>query len=114
MVVERRNGWDPLAAIASAIALGTIAWYLAAVHQQGGGGVVWFPGGLALAAVLCAYSAAPRSPRRAVALVVSGVLLAALGLVAILSVGLPVAVAAVLAFVAAARRGTSKGDSRFT
>lgn len=90
-----------LAAAAAAVALLMIAGYLALIHSQGDEPAIWFIAGLAVGALLAAYAAMSHSSRRRPALLVSGVVLSALGLLGILSVGLPVIVAGVLAFIAA-------------
>ena len=97
------RGWDLLAAIAAAITLGMIALYIALIVQQDGEVAAWFVAGLAVAAVLTTYGVARRAPRRTLALVVAGVLLAVLGLLGILSIGLPILAAGVLALLAARR-----------
>ena len=109
MVSGRRSGWDPLAAVAAAIGLAVLIVYMGLIRQQGGQPAVWFVAGIALAVVLAGYGAARRAPRRVPALAVSGVMLALLGLVGILSIGLPVLVAGVLALVAAARSRAAVG-----
>ena len=63
----------------------------------------WFVAGLAAAAFLSVYGVARAAPRRALALLASGVVMTVLGFLAILSIGLPILGAGVLALVAAAR-----------
>jgi hypothetical protein len=92
-----------MAAASAAIALLMIAVYLVLIHAQGNQPALWFVAGVAVAAVLAAYGSGRRPRRRRPALIVAGVLLSALGLVGILSVGLPVIAAGVLALVAAGR-----------
>jgi hypothetical protein len=101
----RRSGWDPLAAIAAAIALVMIGLYLGLISQQGGDVAAWFPAGLAVAALLCIYGAARSAPRRRLALAVSGVMMVVLGFLSILSIGFPILVAGVVALTGAARVG---------
>jgi hypothetical protein len=98
-----RDGWDPLAAIAALIALVMMVLYVGLVRQQGDQVVAWFLGGLAAAAALSIYGAARAASRRGLALAVSGAVLTVLGVLGILSIGLPILVAGVLALVAAAR-----------
>jgi hypothetical protein len=103
MTFGRPNVWDPLPAIAAVIALIVIGLYVGLIRQQGGQVVAWFVAGLAGAAVLSVYGVVRSAPRRGLALALSGVVMALLGLLAILSIGCPVLVAGVLALVAAAR-----------
>ncbi|GAA2628514.1 hypothetical protein [Paractinoplanes durhamensis] len=88
------------AAASAAIALVMIAVYLGLIAHQDGEPAVWFVAGLAAAALLAAYGAA--RPAR-LALIAAGVLMLAFGLLGILSIGLPIIVAGVLALVAAGR-----------
>lgn len=99
----RSKNWDVLAAIAAATALVMIGLYIGLIGEQGGRLAVWFVGGLAAAAILAIYGAARSAPRRALALAVSGGLMAILGLLGILSIGLPILVAGIVALVAAGR-----------
>src|SRR6266498_673759 len=103
MTSRVRNGWDPLAAIAALVALVMMVLYIGLIRQQGGQVVAWFLGGMAAAALLGSYGAARAAPRRGLALAVSGVVLAVLGVLGILSIGFPILGAGVLALVAAAR-----------
>jgi hypothetical protein len=98
-----RNRLDPMAAIASLIALVMTVLYVAMMSQQGDVVVGWFIGGLTMAALLGIYGAVRAVPLRRLALAVSGAVLTALGVVAILSIGLPILGAGVLALAAAAR-----------
>ena len=98
-----RNGWDPLAAIAGLIALIMIVFYVELIHQQGGRVAAWFLAGLAIAALLSIYGVARAAPGRRPVLAVSGVMMVALGLLGILSIGLPILGAGVVALVAATR-----------
>ena len=98
-----------LATASAAIALIMIVVYLWLINQQGNQPAAWFPAGLAVAALLAAYGSARRARWRRPALIASGVLLLALGLLGILSVGAPVVAAGVLAIVAAATPRASRG-----
>ncbi|GAA1284884.1 hypothetical protein Psi02_32900 [Planotetraspora silvatica] len=102
-MISSRNGWDPLAAIAVLIAVAMLVLYVVLIRQQGGHAAAWFLGGLAVAALLGIYGVAHAAPRRGLALAVSGVVLMLLGILGILSIGLPILGAGVLAVVAAAR-----------
>lgn len=102
-----RNDWDLLAAIAAMIALIMIGLYIGLISQQGGQVAAWFIAGLAAAALLSIYGVARAAPRRGLALAVSGVLMAVLGFLSILSIGFPILGAGVLALVAAARAASA-------
>jgi hypothetical protein len=103
-----RNDWDLLAAIAAVIALSMIGLYIGLIRQQGGHVAVWFLAGLAAAALLSIYGVIRAAPRRGLALAVSGVVMVALGLLGILSIGLPILGAGVLALVAAGRAASAR------
>jgi hypothetical protein len=103
MTSASRNGWDLPAAIAAVIGLVMIGLYLGLIDQQGNQPVAWFLGGLAAAALLASYGAARAAPRRGSVLAVSGAVMTVLGILSILSIGLPILGAGVLALVAAAR-----------
>lgn len=94
-----RDGWDLAAVIAAAIPLVMIGFYLGLVRQQGGPIAVWFVVGLAAAALLSTYGAARSAPRRRLALAVAGVVMVALGFLGLLTIGLPILVAGVIALV---------------
>lgn len=87
----------------AATALVMMGLYAGLMGQQGDQVVVWFLGGLAGAALLGMYGVARAVPWRGLALAVSGVVLTVLGILGILSIGLPILCAGVLALVAAAR-----------
>lgn len=93
-----------LAAASATIALTMLVVYLLLIAHQGNEPAIWFLAALGVAILLAAYGAT--GPHRT-ALIAAGALLIALGLVGILSIGLPILVAGVLAMVAAARRATS-------
>jgi hypothetical protein len=108
MMSGRRTGWDPLAAITAVIALVMIGIYIRLISQQGAHVAVWFVGGLAAAALLAIYGVRHAAHWRGSVLVVSGVMLGMLGFLSILSIGLPILGAGVLALVAAARTAFSR------
>ncbi|HEX7744585.1 MAG TPA: hypothetical protein VF462_04910 [Micromonosporaceae bacterium] len=105
MTSGSRNDWDLLAAIAAVIALVMIGLYIGLISQEGDDVAAWFLGGLAAAALLATYGVARAAPQRGLALSASGVVLTVFGFLAILSIGLPILGAGVLALVAAARSG---------
>ena len=82
-----------------------IGLYLALIRHQGGEIAVWFVVGLAGAALLSIYGVPRRAPGRRLALRVSGVVMIALGVAGLLTVGLPIILAGAVALVAAARSG---------
>lgn len=96
-----RIDWLPLVVVL--LCLLSAGGYVIAVVGQGGTPVLWFVGGLLVAAALTLGGALGSRRRRAPALLVSGVLLCALGALALFSVGLPVIAAGLIAFAAAAR-----------
>lgn len=112
-----RNGWDLLAAIAAVIAVAMIALYAWLMSQQGDQAVAWFLVGITVAALLSIYGVPHAAPGRRVALAVSGVVMVALGLLGILSIGLPILGAGLLALLATARskrHGTPTAEQRLT
>jgi hypothetical protein len=107
MTTGGRNGWDVLAAIPAVIALVMIGLYIGLIRQQGGPMATWFIAGLGAAALLSIYGAARAAPWRALALAVSGVVMAVLGFLSILSIGFPILCAGVLALFTAARAASA-------
>jgi len=100
---DKRTGVDILAAIAAVLAA-TMAFGVARVFlRQGDAPVIWFFVGLVAAVLLSAYAIVRQAPRRGMALWASGLLLIGLGVLAILSVGLPIMIAGFIALIAAAR-----------
>ncbi|WP_336216622.1 hypothetical protein [Nonomuraea sp. LPB2021202275-12-8] len=100
---ERRfDAGTVLAALAAMIAVLMSIWYVALMAQEGGRPVAWFTGGLVGCAVLLAYGMVRTARRRGTALAIAGVVLIVLGYLALLSIGLPILVAGVLAVIAAA------------
>ena len=94
---------DPFAVVAGLLAAAMLAVYVAVVRQQQGEPAPWALAALALGAVASGYGAVRAAPRRRVALALAAAVLLATGLLAILSIGLPILAAGVLALVAAAR-----------
>jgi hypothetical protein len=106
MTTGPRRRWDPIAAIAALIAVIMIGVYAAVLSRQDDQPVVWFAAGLLAATLLAAYGAARAAPRRRTALSVSGSMMVALGILGLLSIGLPILGAGLLALIAAARATT--------
>ena len=94
---------DVLAAVAAVLAVAMTAVYLALLRQEQDRPLPWVLLVLALGAAGSGYGAVVAWPHRRAALWSAGLLLAALGAVAILSIGLPILVAGILCLVAAAR-----------
>jgi len=95
------------AAVSAAVALLMNGVYLWLIHRDGNSPALWFVAGLGLAALLAAYGALRAAPGRRPALIASGVLLLGLGLVGILTIGLPIILAGLLAVIAATRAGST-------
>ncbi len=112
MAPEQRTGWDPLAAMAAFTALAMVMVYLALlggqqghapVGQRAGGTEILVVGGLVVAALLSSYGMVRAAPLRVWALVVSALVMGVLGLLALLTIGIPVLIGAILAVIAAGR-----------
>ena len=102
------HGVDPLAAFSALMALVAAVGYLLIVNAQGSGSpVLWFLVGLLVGGGLSAYAARRTTPRRPVLLLGAGVILGLLGLLTILTIGLPILVAGCLALVAGVRASRS-------
>lgn len=98
---------DLLAVSACLLAWAMAAVYLLLIRAQGNQPVAAVFVLLLVGGGLAAYGAWPRAAGRAPALVASAVVLALLGLLAILSIGPPILVAAGLALAAAVRQRRS-------
>ena len=94
---------DLLAVGASMVALAMLVAYLAVMSSQEDDPAVWAVVVLVLGAFGAAYGAVVSAPYRRAALVVAAVMLLGLGLLAILSIGLPILLAGGLCLVAAMR-----------
>jgi hypothetical protein len=79
--------------------------YVLVIRQQGDQPAAWFLGGMGVCALLSSYGAARSAPRRVWALVASSTILIVFGILAILSIGLPILVAGIFAVVAVVRSG---------
>lgn len=105
------NSGRPWAAVTAALALLMDGVYLWLVHGQGNSPAIWFVAGLSVAALLAGYGAVPAARGRRPVLIASGVLLLGLGLAGILTIGLPIVLAGVLAIVAATRTGHDRSGT---
>jgi hypothetical protein len=94
---------DLWAAGAALLALLMTVAYVAIIIDQSGDPAVWFIALMAVAIACGAYGSARAMPVRRVALLVCAVILSGLGLLAILSIGLPVLIAGGLAWIAFVR-----------
>jgi len=100
---------DPAAVVAALVACAVAVGYVWLMRQENDQPAAWFLGGLVVSALLCVYGSA-RVPMRRTALAIAGGIMTVLGAVGILSIGLPVLVAGILALMAAAR--SRAADSR--
>ena len=95
---------DLLAVGAAALAVAMTAVYRSVIDAQGDGSPLWWvQAALLVGAFLALVGAPTRNRRRVPVLLVAAGLLGVLGLLAILSIGFPILVAAGLAFLAALR-----------
>jgi hypothetical protein len=94
---------DPVAAAAAVLAAAMAAVYVRVMHGQGDEPVAWVLVVLVAGALAAAYGAVPGAPHRRPALFAGGTALVLLGLLAILTIGLPILVAGALAVVAGSR-----------
>lgn len=96
--------WDPVALTAALVPAAMAVVYLLIMRSEGDTPAWWFVGMLVLAAVLCGYATRRDAPRRQPALLVAGAALLAAGVLALLSIGLPLLIAGALALGAGLRR----------
>ena len=94
---------DLIAVAAAVLALVMMVVYLSIMRQGSDGPAAWFVSGFILGAAAAGYGAITAAPHRGAALVLAGVVLAAMGVLAILSIGFPILVASVLCVFSAAR-----------
>lgn len=99
----RRPAVDPLAVVAVVIALVMAGVYVGIMREQGDTPVPWFLAGLLVGAVAAGYGAIPAGPNRRAVLVLAAVVLVAMGVVAMLTIGFPILIAGALCAVAAMR-----------
>lgn len=104
-VASPNRAWEYLPIIPAVAAAVTLLGYVRLMRQQGDDPVAWFAIGLGIAACGSMYGAWPRAPFRAAALAIAGTILVAWGVLALLSVGLPLLIAGGVALVAATRAG---------
>lgn len=99
--------FDLFAIFAAAVAAGVLGAYVTIMREQGDRPVVWFVAASGVGIALAAYGAVRSNPRRITALVGSGLVLMALGVLGLLTIGLPLVLAGCLALVAAIRGGAA-------
>jgi hypothetical protein len=96
----KAGGWpriEPLALIAATLATGMAAYYVWLIRQQGDQPLPWVLALLLAGALLAAYGAIRQVPYRRAALLTAGAALTTLGLLALLSIGLPIIASGFLA-----------------
>ena len=98
---------DPAAIVAALVACSVAVGYVWLIRQENDQAAAWFLGGLVVSILLCVYGSA-RVPMRRSALAVAGGIMTVLGTLGILSIGLPVLVAGIVALIAAARPGAAR------
>jgi len=91
------------AMVAAAVALVMLLVYLGIMRQEADSPAPWFVAALVLGVVAAGYGAHPASPHRGSALILAGLVLAAIGVLAIFSIGLPILLAGALCLAAGAR-----------
>lgn len=95
---------DGMAVAASVLAMAMLFVYLSVIRQQGNAPAAWAVAALTAGAAGAAYGAAVAAPYRRAALALAGLGLIAIGMLAILTIGLPILAAGVLCLVAAVRQ----------
>ena len=90
-----------MAAAVTVIAAVMMAIYVWLMYQQGDQPVAWFIAALGTAIALGAIATVSTTRRRRVTLTICGLILVALGLLGILTIGLPLLIAGTLALVGA-------------
>jgi hypothetical protein len=96
MEAETRGAADPIVLLAAILAGGMAVVYVWLIRLQGNQPVPWFLIALCSGALLAAYGTFRRAPCRRTALVAAAAALMVLGLLAILTIGLPILASGVL------------------
>jgi hypothetical protein len=99
----RRARLDLVAVTAAVLSVVMLVVYLWVLRQQDGQPAMWAITLLILGAAAASYGSVTNAPYRRAALLVSACALAALGLLAILTLGMPILLASALCLVAAVR-----------
>ena len=105
MDARMRGAIEPFALTAAIVAAGMAVFYVWLMGQQGHQPLPWVLIGLLAGALLAAYGALWRVPYRRTALVSAVIALTVLGVLGILSIGLPILAAGILALVSLLRPG---------
>jgi membrane-bound ClpP family serine protease len=95
---------------AALIATAVLGLYLRLMRQESDRPVAWFLGGLVVSILLCGYASVRLALRRT-ALITAGMIMIILGMLGILSIGLPILVAGIVAMLSALRRTESSADA---
>jgi hypothetical protein len=103
LMTSERRAWDRLALIGSLLCTLTGVGYVWLIQQQGNQPTAWFLSGLIVGVLLAVYGAATAVAWRTAALMISGTVLVVLGLLGILSIGVPILGAGVLVLAAGVR-----------
>jgi hypothetical protein len=96
--------WAVAGALVAVVMTGV---YVSIVRQQGEDPAAWFLAAVGLGALAAGYGAAVPAPHRRTALAVAVTLLVACGLLAILTIGLPILLAGALVLVAFVRAASA-------
>lgn len=94
---------EPLAVTAAVLATGMAVYYPWLVSQQGDQPLPWVLALLLTGALLAVYGAIRQVPYRRAALLAAGAAFTVLGLLALLSIGLPIMAAGLLALASTVR-----------
>jgi hypothetical protein len=94
---------DLLAGLAAVLALLMVVTYVSAMAQQGDRPATWFLAALVMGATAAGYGAHPGAPHRRVVLLAAALELSAAGVLAIVSIGLPILLAGMLCLLAGVR-----------
>ena len=105
MDARRTGAIEPFALTAAIVAAGMAVFYVWLMGQQGNQPLPWVLLGLLAGALLAAYGALWRVPYRRPALVSAVIALTVLGVLGILSIGLPILASGILALVSLLRPG---------
>jgi hypothetical protein len=103
-----RGTIEPFALAAAVVAAAMAVFYVWLIRQQGDQPLPWVLIVLLVGALLAAYGALWRVPYRRMALVPAVIALTVLGVLGILSIGLPILAAGILALVSLLRPGHHK------
>ena len=105
MDARMRGTIEPLALTAAIVAAAMVVFYVWLIRQQGNQPLSWVLIVLLVGGLLAAYGAFWRVPYRRAALVPAVIALTVLGVLGILSIGLPILASGILALVSLLRPG---------